>query len=124
MRNTKELKMITRYHDGFRTPTFDLLDSFGFFGDLQSRTRSDVIDDEGIKIEMPGVKSSDLEVTVEGKTLKVSGKSRHGKEFSYSYALKSTVDENSVTAHLQDGLLEIKLPKKLETKSKKIPITT
>jgi HSP20 family protein len=124
MNSIKELKMITRYYDGFRTPTFDLLDSFGFFGDLQTKTRSDSIDDEGIKIEMPGVKSSDLEVTVEGKTLKVSGKSRLGKEFSYAYTLKSLVDENSVTAHLQDGLLEIKLPKKLETKAKKIPIIT
>ena len=118
--------MITRYYDGFRVPTFDLLDSIGFFGDLQTKTTktTDTIDEEGIKIEMPGVRSTDLDISVEGKTLKITGKSRHGKDYSYTYSLKNSVDENAVTAHLQDGLLEIKLPKKAEVKTKKIPITT
>lgn len=116
--------MLTRYYDNFRSPTLDLLDAFGFLNEpTLTRTRADTIDDTGIKIEMPGVKQSDLEITVEGRTLKVSGKSRHGKEFSYTYALKSAVDESAINAKLQDGLLEIQLPKKSETKARKIPIT-
>jgi HSP20 family protein len=113
--------MLTRYYDTFRSPALDLFD---FFGDAtHSRPRSDTIDEEGIKIEMPGVKSSDLDVSVEGRILKIAGKSRHGKEYSYTYTLKSVVDESLVEAKLQDGLLEIKLPKKLESKARKIPIT-
>lgn len=117
--------MLTRYYDSFRSPsTFDILDSFGFFGDTSpTRRRTDLIDDEGIKIEMPGVKSSDLDISVEGRILKVAGKARTGKEFSYTYTLKTSVDESSIEAHLEDGLLEIKLPKKTETKARKIPIT-
>ena len=116
--------MLTRYYDNFRSPTIDLLDSFGFFGDstIQHR-RADTVDSGGIKIEMPGVKQSDLEVTVEGRTLKISAKSRTGKEYAYTYTLKSCVDEGGIEAHLQDGLLEISLPKKAESKARKIPIT-
>jgi HSP20 family molecular chaperone IbpA len=60
---------------------------------------------------------------VDGRTLKVSGKSRHGKEFSYTYTLRSTVDDSAIAASFQDGLLEISLPKKQETTVRKIPIS-
>lgn len=122
--NYKEtITMLTRY-EKFHLPTLDLLDSFGFFGELSNaKPKSDVIDDEGIKIEMPGVSQTDLDVSVEGRILKVSGKSRHGKDFSYSYTLRGTVDESLIKARLQDGLLEISLPKKADSKARKIPIT-
>lgn len=117
--------MLTKYYNGFRSPSIDFFDSFGFFDDLvtsQKRT-ADIITDEGIKIEMPGVKQDDLEVTTEGRTLKIVAKSRHGKEFNYTYALRSSVDETAIKAKLQDGLLEITLPKKTESTARKIPIT-
>ena len=117
--------MMTKYYDGFRTHPFDILDAFGFFGSelTSTKNRTDVIDGEGIKIEMPGVSQSDLEVTVDNRVLKISAKSRHGKEFSHTYSLKSGVDEGSIEAHLQDGLLEVKLPKKKEAQARRIPIT-
>jgi HSP20 family protein len=116
--------MLTRYYDGFRSPAVDVLDAFGFFSDLSYKTsKIDSINEEGIKIEMPGVKQENLDISVEGRTLKVVGMSRHGKEFSYSYALKTCVDDTAIEARLQDGLLEISLPKKAETKPRKIKIT-
>lgn len=115
--------MLTRYYDGFRSPAFDLFDTFGLLADLPTKTRSDVVDSTGIKIEMPGVRSEDLDVSVEGKTLRISAKSRHGKEYSYAYSLRASVDESGIEARLQDGLLEISLPKKTESKARKIPIT-
>ena len=116
--------MLTRYYDNFRSPAFEILDSFGFFNeDSTTKSRAELIDEEGIKIEMPGVKHGDLEISVDGRLLKVVGKSRHGKNFSYTYSLRNSVDESTIEAKLQDGLLEIKLPKKAETKTRKIPIT-
>jgi len=115
--------MITRYYDTFRSPAFDLLDSFGIFGTDLKTHRADSVDGEGIKIEMPGVGQSDLDVTVEGRMLKITGKSRTGRDFSYTYTLKSNVDETAIQAHLQDGLLEVKLPKKADSKARKIPVT-
>ena len=105
--------MLSRYYDTMRTPTFDIFDAFKLLHDADPVTRRyDTIDEEGIKIELPGVKSSEVDVSVEGRSLKVTGKSRHGKEFSYQYNLRSGVDADNITAKLQDGLLDIRLPKK------------
>lgn len=119
------IKMLSRYYDTIRTPMFDLIDPLRVFSDLETtslRHRSDTIDDEGIKIELPGVKAEDVEVTLDGRSLKVSGKTRHGREFSYSYSLKPSVDDSAVTASLKDGLLSISLPLKQESTSRKIQI--
>ena len=116
--------MLTRYYGSARVPMSDLFDALRFFDGTESLSqRTDQIDDSGIKIEMPGVKTQDLDVSVEGKTLKVSGKSRHGKSFNYTYSLKSNVDVSSITAKLQDGLLDIALPKKAEESARKITVT-
>lgn len=117
--------MLTWYYDTHRTPVFDLLDAFkGFeeFDKRSARKSKETIDDEGLKLEMPGVKPADLDVTVESRTLKVKGKSKIGKEFSYTYSLHSSVDTEAVTAKLEDGLLEISLPKKPESTPRKIKI--
>jgi len=119
--------MLSRYYDTVNNSVFDIFDPFKVFNEIERNSlkyRSDTIDDEGIKIEMPGIKHSDIDIFVEGRTLKVSGKSRHGKEFSYVYSLKSHVDEANVEAHLKDGLLAISLPKKVESSVRKVVITT
>lgn len=119
--------MLVRYSDTMRIPTFDLLDSFKFFSDYDrgiARHRNDAIDEEGVKIELPGVKAADVDVTVDGRTLKVTGKSRHGTEFNYTYTLKTIVDDSAITAQLTDGLLTISLPKKTENSARKIVVTT
>lgn len=118
--------MLSRYYDTTLSPVFDVFDTFKLLNDFEPVTnRHATIDDEGIKIELPGVKPSDVDVSVKGRTLNIAGKSRHGKEFSYHYSLRSTIDVDAITARLQDGLLDIKLPKKQsETSIKKIEVLT
>jgi len=118
--------MLVRYNDSMRIPAFDILDTFKFFSDFDrsvSRHRNNTIDEEGIKIELPGVKANDVDVSVDGRTLKVTGKSRHGTEFNYVYTLKSCIDDSTITAQLVDGLLTISLPKKVEHAARKIAVT-
>jgi HSP20 family protein len=118
--------MLSWYYDSRRSNVNDILDVFKSLEDLDFnkpiQKSSNKVDEQGIKIEMPGVKSSDVELVVEGKLLKVFAKSRHGKEYSYSYSLRSSVDESAITAKLEDGLLEISLPKKPETSARKIEL--
>jgi len=119
--------MFSRYYDTAHFPMIDLIEPFKILDDYNrgvSRHRFDSIDDEGIKIELPGVKLSDIDVTVYDRTLKVTGKSRRGTDFNYSYSLKSTVDESAITAKLQDGLLEISLPKKSDHVPRKILVAS
>jgi len=120
--------MLSRYYNTVQSPVFSLFDTLKVFDELDNRhlsRRLDSIDEDGIKIELPGTKSSDLDISVEGRTLKVTGKSRHGKEFNYVYTLKSTIDAEGITAKFQDGLLEVLLPKKKPEESvKKIKVET
>lgn len=109
-----------------RVPALDLFNTFRLFDHFDKnnlRHRDDTIDEEGIKVELPGVKPSDVDVSVEGRTLKISGKSRHGKEFSYVYSLKHGVDDSAITATMKDGLLSVSLPKKQESSTRKIQVS-
>lgn len=114
--------MLTWYYD---TPK-NIFDAFGVFDDLTTRSaekKTATLDDKGIQIEMPGVRPEDLDVTVEGRTLRISAKSRHGREHTYTYTLKSNVDDGGITATLRDGLLEITLPKRQGTAPRRIAVT-
>lgn len=117
--------MLSRYYNTVHTPVLDLFDALKLFNEVDStqlQSRFDTIDEEGIKIELPGVMPDDIDVNLDGKLLKVSGKTRHGKEFSYSYSLKSNVDDAAIVASLKNGLLSISLPKKQETTLRKIQV--
>ena len=117
--------MLTWYYDTLRSPSYEIsnalkmIDDFGF---KTLSTKNYHIDESSIKIEMAGVNASEIDVSVDGKFLKISAKSKHGKEHSYSYKLNSSVDESSITATIQDGLLEISLPKKKDSQPRKIEV--
>lgn len=78
-----------------------------------------------LSVEMPGVSTDDLKVTVKDHILEVSGKSRTGKEHSYSYYLNPSLhDENNITATLRDGLLELKVEHLRKAQPKTIKVTS
>ncbi len=89
------------------------------------------------KADMPGVKESDLDISLSGNLLSVSGKreEEHREEgdqyysfersygsFSRSFSLPSGVDLDHVGAELKNGELEIRVAKKPEIQAKKIPL--
>jgi HSP20 family protein len=89
------------------------------------------------KADMPGVKESDLDLSLTGNRLTVTGKreEEHREEdeqyFSYersygsftrSFTLPSGVDLDSVHAELKNGELDIRISKKPEIQAKKIPL--
>lgn len=87
--------------------------------------------------DLPGVNRDDLEVSIVGSTLTVSGK-REAEErskdeqvhcyerlygqFSRSFTLPEYADLDHITSNLQDGVLTIVVPKAGQTKSRKIQI--
>jgi HSP20 family protein len=89
------------------------------------------------KADVPGVKQQDLEITMTGNRMTVSGKretERHDKSdtfyayersygtFTRSFTLPEGADAEKVQADLKDGVLTIALPKKPELQPKKIAI--
>lgn len=78
-----------------------------------------------VKAELPEVNEKDINILMEGNTLKISGKRRflcegrnyHQVErfygaFSRQFILPAEVDRNNISAALADGILTITLPKK------------
>lgn len=89
------------------------------------------------KADLPGVEEKDLDVSVTGDRITISGKreTEHKEEsdryyafersygsFSRSFTLPEDVNAEGVQASLKDGVLTVMLPKKPEVKARKIPI--
>lgn len=85
-----------------------------------------------LSIEVPGVKSQDLEVNVSDGALTVSGEKRTKREetedeercyrersygrFSRTIRLPEDVDEENISARFEDGVLEIEIPRNADKK--------
>ena len=94
-------------------------------------------DGVAIKVELPEMDMKDIDVKIEDNTLRVRGERKLEKEdkkdnyhrieryygaFSRSFTLPTTVDQEKVKASYDRGVLKITLPKKEDTKPKKIKI--
>ena len=92
-----------------------------------------------VKAQVPGVSKENLQVNVTENALTLKGevqedkttedKNYHRREFHYgafsrTIALPTTVQAEKATAQLKDGVLEVMIPKREETKAKAIPIQT
>ena len=100
----------------------------------------DIAEDENeftIKAEVPGCKAEDIDISVHGNILTISGEKKQEKEekgkgyrhtersygsFRRDVNLASEVDSNKVEATYKDGILSIKLPKTEKTKAVKIKV--
>jgi HSP20 family protein len=92
-----------------------------------------------VKVELPGVKEENVDVSITGDMLTISGEKKAESEvkkkgyyysessygsFSRSINIPSTVDTNKIEANYEKGVLEISLPKAPEVKAKKIKVIT
>jgi HSP20 family protein len=125
----------------------DMDDLFGsFFGGwptLAERTvwpAIDISEDENtvtVKAEVPGCKAEDIDISVQGNTLTISGEKKQEKEEKeegYYYAersygsfrrdltLGSEVDASKIDASCKNGVLTVKLPKSERAKAVKVKV--
>lgn len=90
-----------------------------------------------VRAELPGVKASDMDVSVKDNSICISGKrelpvesenvsyhrkERSGGSFSRSIELPSPFDRDRVDANFENGVLSIVLPLGEETKPKQITV--
>lgn len=98
---------------------------------------SDTGDNLVIKAEVPGFDKKNINISLTGDNITISGKTQEEKEekksryiykervsgsFTRSFTLPVPVDRNKVKATCKDGILEIVLPKAEEAKTKEINI--
>ncbi len=100
----------------------------------------DIYEDENnivIKADLPGMDQKDIEVKVENNTLIIKGEKKFEDEekkdnyhrierfygtFQRAFTLPDTVDVEKIKAAYKNGVLEITIPKKPETKPKQIKV--
>ena len=94
-------------------------------------------DDQNVYVEaeMPGFKKDEISVTLERSILSISAqrkaendeRTKHVSERNFasirrSFKMPSTVDHSKTEAKLEDGVLQLRLPKRPEVKPQKIKI--
>ena len=94
-------------------------------------------DNYSIRADMPGVSEKDIDVSVSGNMLTISGKREEDKReesdryyvyerqygaFSRSFALPETADAERIDARLDSGVLTLTIGKRVEAKPRKIEL--
>jgi HSP20 family protein len=90
-----------------------------------------------VKADLPGIKDEDVNVSLNGNMLSISGtrEEEHKEEreqyyatersygaFARSFSLPDSVDGEHVSADLKDGVLTVHIPKRPDAQPKKITI--
>src|ERR1041384_7624489 len=142
--------MLTRYFtpfNDFRTLQSRFFEPFfGRFNfledELPSGTWAPAVDvaEEGdkilVKVEVPGMDEKDLKINFDDGMLTVTGERQFERKdernyhrieraygtFTRTFSLPRTVDPNAITANYRNGILEIEIPKKEESKPRQIAI--
>lgn len=132
--------------DPFREPLFPRVWD-DFFEDVDMRSATAAVDmyetdgDVVVKMPMPGIKADDINISVTGDTLTVRAETKKEKKeedkkrkyymqelrearYARSVTLPSAVDTAKANAKMEDGILNIKLPKTEEAKPKTVKVQT
>jgi len=136
------LTRYTPFQEGFD----DLLKGFfvrptSFEGQTAVQMRIDVKEEDGayvVHAEIPGVKKEDINVTIDGDQIAVSAEVKRNREEKQgdkvlhteryygkvyrAFTLPQDVDEATAQAKYNDGVLELRLPKKSASSAKKLSI--
>ncbi len=91
-----------------------------------------------VHAEMPGIKKEDIHVVIDGPAVSISAERKQEKEVkegervlrteryfgkvSRSFQLGQDIDDSAASARFTDGVLELTLPKKAATQSKRLAI--
>jgi HSP20 family protein len=116
---------------------------FGFDCSLPTHGASPVdvaSDAEGVTLraELPGVEPSAIAVSVENRTLTITGKRNEEKrsegdylvrertygEFSHAFRLSDDLDSGAITADCKDGVLTLRIPKRAAVQPRQIEVKT
>ncbi len=90
-----------------------------------------------MRAEVPGCKAEDIDISVYGNKLTISGEKKHDEEkkekgyyhvestygsFRRELALPTDVDQENINAVCKDGVLSVSLPKAAKAKSIKVKV--
>ncbi len=150
MATTANLRTYEPFADFFRaSPFFDVTSMFDVPRMRRAMAamptapeiKMDVTEDPAayyVKAEIPGVKKEDIHILVEGNTVSITAEVEHKKEMKEgetvlctelyegrvgrTFTLLADLDDTKAEAKYDNGMLELKLPKKVGARSKALPV--
>lgn len=120
-------------------PEMDSLEQ-SLLAPLSLAPKTDVYEDADrivLELEAPGLREEDLNLTLEGNTLTISGErkrdddrkegryqrvERYYGSFSRTFTLPSTVDPNSIEAKYEHGVLHVSMAKRADARPRQIKL--
>lgn len=107
-----------------------LPDSFTPLADIEETTDAYLVE-----VELPGVKREDIDIEIAGRRLTVRGERKEKERvgilrrrertvgrFHYEVTLPGDVEEGAVEAHLDEGVLVVRLPKPERARPRRIQV--
>ena len=141
---TKRSESFPAFFDDFFKPWNEWFDNGGSLGKTMTMPAVNVREDKDsytVSLAAPGLKKEDFNVDVEGNMLTISSEKEEKKEegdekftrkeysysaFSRSFNLPEDVKQDAIDARYENGVLNIRLPRKEEAKklaaSKKVAV--
>jgi len=127
--------------DGFNRQLASLLDSWRRLPEVIGNGFTPLADIEEtadaylVEIELPGVRRDDVDIEIAGRRVSVRGERKEKERvgmlrrrertvgrFSYEVTLPGDVDEEGVEAHLNEGVLNLRIPKPERERPRRIQI--
>lgn len=116
----------------------------GRMGDLLRVPDADVMETENelrVVVELPGMKAQDVNVDLENNVLTITGEKREERtegddkdrwhlserrygRFTRSFVLPREVEQDSIDARFEDGVLTVTIPKSEQAKRRRIEVTS
>ncbi|MCC8418003.1 MAG: Hsp20/alpha crystallin family protein [Rickettsia endosymbiont of Bryobia graminum] len=110
------------------------------YNDRMLSPKTDVMENDSeynLEMELPGITQDNIDLKIDSNILTIEGKKERSSEkkdhnyhmqeryygsFYRSISLPSNIDEEHIAAKFKDGILSIKIPKKEQSKAKKIKV--
>jgi HSP20 family protein len=121
---------LSSFLDGFRRLPDLVGDAFTPLADVEETSDAYLVE-----IELPGVKRDDIDIEIAGRRVTVHGERKEKQRvgilrrrerttgrFHYEVTLPAEVDEDHVEAHLNEGVLTVRLPKPESQRPRRIEI--
>ena len=127
---------INRMFDQFDTEMFGRLEGLGEGMFAPAVDVKEDADAYTVHLEVPGVSQDDLHLSLQDNVLTIRGSKEQHEEsegryrriersygsFARTLSLPRNVDASSVAANLEDGVLEVRLPKREESRPRQINV--
>lgn len=131
------------FSDVFSDEVFPKMDSLeqSLLAPVSLAPKTDIYEQDDkvlLEMETPGIRQEDINLTVEGNTLTISGErkqnveqkngrhqrvERHYGRFSRTFTLPATVDTNSIQASYEHGVLHVSMSKKADARPRQIRVS-